>query len=56
MAEDLGISLRTMHSLLKEGVPYIQHKGLIWLDEDRVREWLNKFEKRRRTTKETKAA
>lgn len=46
MAEDLGISPRTLHYLITVGCPCIQLRKLLWFDRDKVFRWLDRFERK----------
>jgi hypothetical protein len=45
MAKELAVSERTLHTLLQAGCPHIQRGRLIWLDPERVYQWLSQFER-----------
>jgi hypothetical protein len=45
MAKELAVSERTLHMLLEAGCPHIQRGRLIWLDPERVYQWLSQFER-----------
>ena len=49
MAAELQVSRATVRSMIAEGMPAIQRGRLLWLDPEKVRAWLNRFE--RKTTK-----
>ena len=46
MADDLGVSSRTMHYLVSVGCPCIQLRKLLWFDRDKVFRWLDRFERK----------
>jgi hypothetical protein len=48
MADDLDISVRTMHYLVSIGCPCIQIRKLLWFDREEVIAWLNQFQRIKR--------
>jgi hypothetical protein len=46
MADDLGISGRSMAKLLAMGVPHTKLGGLIWFEPDLVHAWLDKYNRK----------
>jgi len=46
MADDLGISLRSLYFLVDAGCPSIKVRKLLWFDRERVLTWLDQFERK----------
>lgn len=51
MAAELQVSRATVRAMIAEGMPAIQRGRLLWLDPEKVRAWLDRFETPKRKVK-----
>jgi hypothetical protein len=54
MQDELGVSERTLYTLVDRGLPCLQVNRVIWFDRGKVFEWLSQFERRGKRKKVAK--